>query len=215
MIEFGAKWTSSQDRIQLNSAVFRYDYKDLQVFTQSFVDDFPVDRIENAADAEISGLELELSVRPTEFLFAQLSAAYLDTKAKDFFSVSGLDEDGQEILEDLSGLRLTFAPEWSLGGLVRANWPMGTGEVSGQISFNYLSEYFFDADNAPLNAGGSYTLWNARVAWESRDRSLEVSFAGQNLFNKLYFTEGFDLLAAQNLFVGRPRTWLASITKRW
>lgn len=215
MLELGAKWFALDDRIAISAAAFGYDYQDLQVFTQSFIDNVPVDRIENAADARIHGIEIEALLRPTSFLEIQLAGSHLSTETRDFFSVVGIDDQGQEILQDLSGLDLTFSPKWSFSGAATVSAPIHTGTGSLQVSFNYMSRYFFDADNAPLNAGGDYTLWNARAAWENSSGNFEVSAEVQNLTNKLYFTEGFDLLAAQHLFVGRPRTWLVRASYRY
>jgi len=207
MYEIGIKSAWASQRVRTSAAAFFYDYKDLQLFTQSFISGIPVDRIENAANADIRGIELEVTGKVSTFLDLQLGAAYLDTGTKDFVGVIGTTPGGASIFEDRSGKRLVFAPEFSFNGSVRAQTRMFGGDASATLAFNYVSEYFFDIGNSPLDAAGDLTLWNARVAWASSGGRWDVAASVQNLTNEEYYTEGYNLFGAQYRFVGRPRTW--------
>jgi iron complex outermembrane receptor protein len=214
MYEVGVKGAWADQRLRASAAAFYYDYRDLQLFTQSLVGGIPVDRVENAANAEISGLELELTADVASWLDVQLGGAYLDTKTKDFISVVGVTPGGQPIVEDRSGKRLVFAPEFSVNGSVRAHGSVGGGEAAAVLAFNHVSEYFFDIGNGPLDAAGDVALLNAHVSWAPAGARWSIAASAQNLTDKVYYTEGYNLLGAQYRFVGRPRTWGASFRIR-
>lgn len=210
MYEAGVKSAWADQRVRASVAAFYYDYSDLQLFTQSLVGGIPVDRVENAANAEVSGIEIELTADVTPWLDVQLGGAYLDTKTKDFIGVVGVTPGGEPITEDRSGKRLVFAPEYSVNGSLRAHGSALGGETSAVLAFNYVSKYFFDIGNGPLDQAGDVALLNANVSWAPTGARWSISASAQNLTDEVYYTEGYNLLGAQYRFVGRPRTWGAS-----
>jgi outer membrane receptor protein involved in Fe transport len=88
------------------------------------------------------------------------------------------------------------------------------GEATAVLAFNYVSEYFFDIGNGPLDSAGDVTLLNAHVSWAPAGARWSIAASVQNLTDELYYTEGYNLLGAQYRFVGRPRTWGASFRIR-
>jgi iron complex outermembrane receptor protein len=214
MYEAGVKGSWADQRFRASASAFLYDYKDVQLFTQSLIGGIPVDRVENAANADIHGVELELSGQVFNFLEFQLGGAYLDTKTKDFFGVVGVTPGGQPILEDRSGKRLVFAPEFSFNGSLRARSKPFGGDASFVLAFNHVSKYFFDIGNGPLDAAGDLTLLNAYASWAPSGARWNISASVQNLGDKEYYSEGYNLLGAQYRFVGRPRTWDVSFRIR-
>jgi len=74
--EMGVKSSWNENRLQANGSIFYYDYSDLQVST--FADG--TTRIENAAAADILGIELSLSAILTEGLLLNLAATWLDSE---------------------------------------------------------------------------------------------------------------------------------------
>lgn len=207
MYEAGLKGAWMDQRLRASAAAFLYDYKDLQLFTQSLIGGIPVDRVENAANADIHGLEVELSGDLSNAVEFQLGGAYLSTKTKDFISVVGVTPGGAPILEDRSGKRLVFAPEFSINGSIRGRMKIFNGDASAVLAFNHVSEYFFDIGNGPLDTAGDLTLWNAQVSWAPTGARWSISGSVQNLTDEEYYTEGYNLLGAQYRFVGKPRTW--------
>lgn len=80
--EFGFKTRIMDGTMQLNGAVFYYDYQDLQ---QSKI--VSVTSLNQNSDAEILGAELEMVWLPTDRLAVTLSMSLLDTEIQDFSTV--------------------------------------------------------------------------------------------------------------------------------
>ena len=169
--EIGAKTTFSDNRVQLNAAAFFYDYEDLQVFTQiAGAGGLPATVLTNAANAEISGFEAELALRPTENWDLRFGLALLDTDLIDFISFSGIDANGNPVFSDNSGNELVYAPDLTYNALGRYRWDLSGGSsISVQVDLDYTDEFFFDTANDPTQKGNDVTIVNARLSWQNAD----------------------------------------------
>jgi len=209
--ELGVKSSFADDRVRLNASVFYYDYEDFQAFTQFENRGLPVSALQNAGDATIAGLEVELTLAPTDYLEAQFGLGYVDSETDDFISFSGTDDNGDPIFKDLSGTEMTLSPDFTANGLVRVYFDLLGGEISGQVSFNHSESYFFDATNDTLQASGSFTVWDARIAWNGGpDDRYEISAYVHNLTEEDYIVEGFIVAAGEQLVYNERR--LAGVT---
>ena len=193
--EIGMKTDLFGGTSRLNVAAFYYDYSDYQAF--AFVN---LNQVIFNTDATIHGMELEFVTSPIEGLDILLGASFLKTTAKDI------------PLNDGSGItrnrRMTLAPEFSLNGLVRYEWPALSGFLATQLDFNYQDETYFDIQNHPISRMGSYDVWNAHVSWASSDRRWTVGAFVKNVFEKKYRTYSFDvtnLFGFNQVAWGRPR----------
>lgn len=63
--ELGAKWRSSDRRLQLNGAIFKQDFTDKQVGSQVLIGNTISNRVTNAGAAVLEGLELAAQWQPT------------------------------------------------------------------------------------------------------------------------------------------------------
>ncbi|MCK9505298.1 MAG: TonB-dependent receptor [Porticoccaceae bacterium] len=208
--EVGFKSRFNDGTVQLNGAIFLYDYTNQQV--QEIVGAIGFLR---SLDADVTGAELELLARPISSLTIRGSLGYLDTEYASGQSLSDID---------VGGNWLPFASKWSasLGGDLTL-LQLDTGEVILTAEANYVSKYFYDPFNedAPgfmgvLNqpraedylTGGDYTLVNARLSYETETYSLSVW--GKNLSDKKYFPVGYDVTGAFGNTIynaGLPRTY--------
>nr|WP_273475633.1 TonB-dependent receptor [Spongiibacter nanhainus] len=92
--------------MQVNTAVFHYQYKDKQLktnFRDPIFGALPI--LRNAPESEVTGAELDIKATPLEGLFVSFSASYLDTEVIEF--VSG-DSDGNEF--DFAGKPFNYSP---------------------------------------------------------------------------------------------------------
>ena len=93
----------------LNAAAFFYDYEDLQVSSAKFLDDRIVFGVDNAAKAELYGIDAETSSRSRERWFVSGGVVWLPKRE--------FVEYQNEVTGDtLSGNELVRAPEWSAMG---------------------------------------------------------------------------------------------------
>lgn len=80
--EFGFKASSRRD-VTLNASAFRYDYDDMQVEVLQIDRSF----VENAANALVRGIDLDLRLRPNPRLGIDLSMEFLDDEFEQFGSL--------------------------------------------------------------------------------------------------------------------------------
>jgi len=208
--EAGIKSTFANGNARFNGSVFLYDYEDLQLYQLFAGGAIPIQKLTNAADAEVIGAELELTLTPVDGLFIQAGVGILETELKEFVPVPGLD---------LSGNRLASAPELTANVLARYDWLMANGAsfyMQGDIS--YQDDVFFDAFNGPVVAQDAYSIVGARAGFVSSDDRWEVSLWGRNLSDEKYLTFMLDLSPDFGLYQGisgSPRTYGASLTYRF
>lgn len=92
--ELGIKSTWLDNRLRLNAALFRSNYKDIQTNVQTDLANPAITDVFNAGKARIQGIELELTVKPAENLTFSASYAYLDARF-------------QEIIDPATGADIT------------------------------------------------------------------------------------------------------------
>jgi iron complex outermembrane receptor protein len=194
--ETGLKYVSPDNRLNLNAAVFYYEYSDIQV---SIVDlSSGTNILQNAAAAEGQGLELEGAYQATDWLNIFGSLSLLETEFTDYpnaavnFSPTSGPTAGFILgtTTDLTGSELPHAPasQFALGFNIDApineNW-------SGH--FNALARYTDAYDFFPGAQGlnnyahqEAYTLVNLSGYFEKR-----VTGSTPDSFSPDYYRIGF------------------------
>ncbi|SEK81569.1 iron complex outermembrane recepter protein [Colwellia chukchiensis] len=182
--EIGFKSSWLNNKINLNSTYFFSQYDDLQL--SAWDDEGNIVRI-NAADTEISGLEIEVKAAITSNWQLNATLGTLDSAYK---------ETRSPITTDLS---LKQAPDlrWSIGS--QFYFELASGEIAWTINANHTSEYFQDVSNSIIGATEAHTLINSRVSYTDNDGEFSISLWGKNLFDQ-QFTTGS--LVVEGLGVG-------------
>lgn len=205
--EAGAKMQLANNRIQLNSAVFYYDYQDLQFYGGLF--DSPVGTlfgITNVGDADVYGAELELWWLAAEGLDVRLGVGWLDTE------ITRSEVDGVAV-----GSRLPNSPEWNFNALLRYEWNL-TDSLAADVMFdaNYQDDVAFDIIRQPVEAvEDGYWLANARVGIGNPERSWNVYLWAKNLFDETYRTQVLFSSVGFGENYGMPRTYGIGATFNW
>lgn len=203
--EIGWKTTWLDGRLLVNGAVFYNDYKDLQV---NLLDPETLrNNLVNAADAEISGLEIEVQAKPTDNLYLGAGYGYLDTKFKKYVDpVTGAD------LSKVTAW--AHAPEHSFNAFGRYVVPhfLSVGDLVLRIDYAWVDDYFLLSSAGNFVDG--YDLLNARIALEGisgpGDSRFSVALWGRNLTDEVYYTTGYNLVSSIGIagrFTGPPRTY--------
>ncbi len=195
-VEAGFKSTWQNGRTRLNGSAYYYDYSDYQSFLFTGVSGVVIN-----ADAENTGLELELQSTPTDGLDLLLAIAWFDATVKDVpLRVGG------PISRDVDP---TYAPELQATGLIRYEWPAWGGRmyVGGDVS--YSDEYFYNLRNFDADKFDSYVMTNARIGWISPQDDWEVSLRMDNISDERAGIQGFDLatLCGCNEISFQPPRW--------
>lgn len=215
--EVGFKWDSNDGRFRVNGAAYYYDYKNYQAFSIIGLDTSTLN-----AQAKSKGFELEVQANPADGLDLQFGVAYIDADVKDVPGLTlDVDTDGDGIVDVpaiLPGATVTpvQTPEWNLNGLIRYEFPVEKGSIALQADGMYRSKHYFALTNFPASTESGYFLGNASVTWFSEDENWSLRFLVQNVTDKKYIVQTFDLsgnITNGGLFglveeyYGRPRTW--------
>ncbi len=209
--EVGLRTQWLDGMITANLTAFYYDYTDLQVTQITGAQILT----ENAGEATIQGLELELVVAPTENWLIMFSAGYLDAEFDtfcsddpfQFFAVSepgcaapatnafnaGLGLDGKS---NLAGNRLEDSPEFDLTFVTRYTIALGEwGTLTPVVEFQWTDEYFSRPYNLPIDKIASRSKTDLRLIWEDVEKKYSVELFVENLENETVF--GQRLIGAE------------------
>lgn len=205
--ELGFKATLADNRVQINGAVYYYDYQDLQIFdtdvnTSAFL-------LANAGNAEVLGFELEGRWLATEALDIRIGLGFSDTEIIEYATNLGTDAEGN---------RLANTPEWTVNSVITYQWQL-TNELGlrASVDLNWQDDVYFSVANDPCAAEDSYLITNASLVLSPEDEQWQVRAWVKNVTEEEYFTEQFIAgpsgLASGT--VGAPRTFGMELTYRW
>ena len=210
--ELGFKWLGSNSRLRLNGAVFFTDYEDLQIEVNDGI--APVTR--NAAEAEITGFELELTAVPGTNWLIQAGVGYLDAEYTQLDPSQNFTTDLRAITLDSE---LVNAPEWTTNvGIQYTATLGGGGQLIPRVDWAYTSEVFKDALNYPELRQDAYSLVNVYLTYIQPRGNWETALFATNLTDEEYITSGFANGLTQGRItanVARPRQWGLSLMYRF
>ena len=219
LYEIGTKTEWLDSRLRLNVAAFYTDYTDLQILQLLVPDDADPNSpgsliTQNAADAEIQGLEVEFSILPGENWLIQGSYTYLDTEFSDFFIPSGFRSPGGAPPADRTGNELRNAPENAYNILVRYEMPFDNGmNLRLQADYRHKDEVFQDPDVLEFAAVPEYDVLDLRASLNFGGGHWTVTGWVKNATDEEYFLHNFPLQGSGVATPALPRTW--GVTVNW
>ncbi|HEY3656309.1 MAG TPA: TonB-dependent receptor [Steroidobacteraceae bacterium] len=180
--EIGVKSEIFDHRLRLNTAVFDYEYKNVQVAKYTFAQE-----IVNGAKARIYGIDEDIVARITDPLSFTASLEWLHARFLDFpdatFSIPNPGFQGATLTSgNASGNVIPYTPKftYTLGPVYTI--PTASGDVILTLTDNYNSGFYGDADNRLFQP--SYHFVGASVSWQSPDTHLTFRLFGNNLLDK-------------------------------
>jgi iron complex outermembrane recepter protein len=207
-IELGWKASLFSNRLQLATAVFNADYKDVQVpgsagCTVGGVQTF-CGITTNAGKARFRGLEVEGNLRVAENMAAigdrlnfAGSLGYLDARYREF--IANIPNVGPVDVSDFR--RVQNTPKWTTSGSLDYSTPAWGGRFFANTTLSYRSSsQQFELASPGLDQKG-FALWDANLLWRSPGGRYEIGLHGKNLTNKRYITAGYNFLL-QDPFTG-------------
>ena len=216
--ELGAKSTLAGGAVQLNAAIFNYDYEDKQV--SAFIID-PVfgalTKIVNAPESTVRGAEAELTWNATDATLIRLASAYLDSEYDEFSTYLF----GQSLVAnpnpvDLSGTRIQNTPEWQHNLIVHHEIDFG-GSFNAFVGgdWAYSSDYISLVGNNTAFKVDNYNVLNLRGGLADRDSRWEIMAWMKNVLDEDYFTAISPSNDANVAVMGRERTYGVSVQFNW
>lgn len=205
--EIGVKSDWMGNRLRLNAAAFSYQYSDIQLLQLFVGSGSGTSRLLNAAEAEINGVEAEISFLPIQNLEISAAATLMDAEYTDFaggphFAPNGGpvtcsantfppgSPGGQTSVVggcDLSGNQMINAPDLTANLSAVYTLPLAnSASVNFGVSYAYRDGYPLEPDaSISQDALG---LLSAFVKYTAPEQRWNVRLWGRNLTDEEYFS---------------------------
>ena len=215
--EAGVRTQWLDGMITANLTGFFYKYTDLQVTQITGAQILT----ENAGEARVWGVELELVLAPTENWLVMISAGHLDAEFRDFCS----DDPFQNLAasepgcpapstntinaalpiigkSNNSGNRPEDSPEWNVTFVSRYTIDIGElGSLTPVVEFQWTDDQFARPYNLAIDQIDSRRKIDLRLIWKSVEERYSVELFVENLEDETYY--GQHLIGAE-YFGGYP-----------
>jgi iron complex outermembrane recepter protein len=193
--EAGFKTSWLNHRVQVDGALFRYQYKNQQIINVYPTGPQP---LINLGKSKIDGGELEIVTRPVHSLTLRASAGFLHSEVQQGVLATG----------SINGQQLPYAPHVS--GTVAMDWEawqVAPGKINLHVDMNYNSKQFLALPNEDAISQGGYSLLNGRLSFVSGDDKWDLGIWARNIADKFYLTNAVDVqgFGFDYRHVGTPR----------
>lgn len=229
--ELGHKqdWDLAGVPIRSSLAVYFQNYEDIQntvSFTEAGTNRL-ITRTENAGKAEIKGLELEVTAKPTDELTLALSYSYVDAQFKEKENlING-------VIVDTSSNDFSYIPKQSLTSSITYMLPLdrALGDISVMASVYWQDEMSTHPLRDQFNLYGwtaanvatatevanvdAYSVWNLRTDWRGiMGSAFDAAIYVDNVLDEEYIMGGLNVMDSGGyaaFHYGAPRTVGASV----
>jgi iron complex outermembrane receptor protein len=207
-------------RLRVNVTGFIYDYSNLQV--QQLIG--PGDtRITNAANARVTGLEIETIARPFDSLLLTANYTFLDAHYVDFtnaavsasvvpFLTRPRNPNGSY---DASGNQLNAAPRNTFSATAQFSQPLAGGSAYLRGEYYWQSRAYYDPTNVAIMSQAAYDLVNLALGWNSRDSTWNIQLLARNVTQTRYVTTVTAIGVVPGGIAAPPRTLQLQIGRRF
>jgi len=206
--ELGMKSDWADGRLRVNATLFSTDYEDKQEENLIELADGNVGTtVSNASNAEIQGLELEITAILAESFRVHVSYGYLDAE----FNGYEADIDGDGNVTNNDHLKLRRAPENTLGVSMMYFCNFGDVDFDANLTYRWQDEMETIANNDPLGTVESHGIWNASADFTLHE-NYQLSIYGRNLGDERFTTSVVNIgpLSSFGAY-NQPRNWGAEL----
>lgn len=205
LYELGFKYVNETNSLRVNGAFFMNDYEDIQVSTNpDFTGGATI--TQNAAQAEISGLELEFTWVPNSVFLLEGGMGYLNARYDE------LNDD----VQFSSSNEFARIPEWSANLAASYIVDLDSGaSITPRLDWSYKSQMQGTAENDEDVVQDSFQVLNANIGYASASGDWSANLGVTNLTDEEYL-----LSANQNGRIGyaegvfaRERQWYLKVRR--
>lgn len=212
--EAGFKLGLLDRMVQLNGAVFHYDYRDKQtlgsvILTPNIFG--PLNLLVNIPKSTVTGFELQAVVRPVQGLTLNGGVTYVDSEIGNFTNF-----DPYGAVKNFQGEAFPNTPKWQWSMAADYEFPV-TNSVNAFVGANLNGRSSANAalgENAILRIDG-YTLLDLRAGFGSADERWKVSVWGRNVTDEYYWTNAYKIADVSARFAGMPSTYGVTFSVRY
>ncbi|MGE4430435.1 MAG: TonB-dependent receptor [Sphingobium sp.] len=226
MYEIGLKGNFFDRAVRTTLSAYYYDYGDLQVTRAAAAGVGVIVTTENAANAELYGVDADISWSVTPALTLTGALSWQHSQYKDYLANAkvyravlpgGTGAGMVDVGFDADGHRLLRAPEFSAYAAANYDIAVGDGTIPITLSYAYKGSYDFDFIYDPPGATQTgttralrqkaYSLVNGRIGYQPGSDTWSVSAWVNNLFNENYFDDVVGAGVGIRGSYGAPRTY--------
>ncbi len=203
--EAGFKTSWMDRRLQVDGAIFHYQYSNQQIINVYPTGQQP---LINLGKSKIDGGELEVVMKPARDFTMHFNMGFLNTRVQQGMLASG----------DISGQELPYAPRFS--GTAGFDWAaahLASATINLHIDANFNAKQYLALPNEEAIAQKSYSLVNARLSLKSEDDHWDAGIWGRNLGDTFYLTNAVDVqgFGFDYRHRGSPRMMGVDVTYRF
>ena len=198
--ELGLKSDWFDRQLIVNAAAFYSKYDGIQLTYQ--ISTSPV--TQNAGNAEIKGLELEIQSRLGAHFSLAGNLGYMDAKYTEISQFAQATTGS--VLPKTPRLKISVSPD--------VHTTLGNGfTVRLGVDYTHTGEIYNDVQNTPLLARPKIDMVNASTSIVSPSGKVTFTVGGANLTDKRYITTGQPQFAGGVIFgtYNAPREWYATL----
>lgn len=181
--ETGLKLDLFDRHVRINPSIFYYDYKNLQ--STVFVNSQSLTR--NAASAEVYGLDLDSTIKFSEFFSVQGGLSYIHARMGRFDNavITTPNPAGGNIVTTgtLNGKQLPYTPTFTFNIAPQIRVPLGSNTLTFDANYYHNSGFYAEPDNRARQK--AYDLFGGSITYTLNDR-YSIEIWGKNLTNKFY-----------------------------
>jgi iron complex outermembrane receptor protein len=193
----GYKTRLLDNRLQVNTEVYYYDYEDIEV--QSYDISSPFNEIFNAQKIEIYGAQLDVLYAVTADARVNLNVGYSHARNEEFITPAG---------EDFSGLEPAYAPDWTVLAGYNQGFSVGRGTLRARIDARFESEWWADYVHNPGTMQDDSWKADASLTYEA-PANWTVGLWIKNITNEavLAATAAAGIPGPATAYLESPRTY--------
>jgi iron complex outermembrane receptor protein len=207
--EIGYKGTIMNGRTQIATTAFFYDYEDMQAI---FSEGLRV-VVDNVGQIDGTGVEAELNTALTDNFNLRLGASWLDSEATNVQAFCG---NGEVVTGDINvceGNSIPWAPEWTAFAVLNTSFPVGNGEIFGNLAWSWEDDYRGDWPDPSVIFQKIEALNQTDIVLGYQTESWRISAYVENVFDEIWYDGNYAddvdpvVIFSQHAFgPSRPRT---------
>lgn len=218
--ELGSKTTLWNGRAEVNAALYRTEFDDLQTSLFSGNTTF---NVENAAQATTQGIEIDARIRASESITVFASLGLMDFEFDQFpnqaCTSDQLSAARQAVFDaatdtagrvnaalgynnascaaagvnDISGETAANAPDLAANLGINHIAQFGRYELNSNLNFNYMDEVYRADDLDPVTKDDAHLFVEASVQLAPNNRKWDLTLIGKNLTDEEFFIYANDV----------------------
>jgi outer membrane receptor protein involved in Fe transport len=193
--ELGYKGEIMDGTMQLNSAVYYYDYKDVHTpaASPSVYGSYSIGTFAVPA-GEIIGFDSDALWLVNQRITLGATVSYTHSEYTDDFDVIDIYNaeipnslfDNTQTPRNIKGNQMVRIPEWKFDAYAQYAMPLGDkGTLTFLSSYSWIDKVYFDVFAENTDKAPSYSRTDARITWLSSQEAWTVSAFCNNVFDDI------------------------------